>query len=293
MDKLITRNETLSIEQLDLDISNPRFKPEKNQTEAMRSLLSVEKDGEKVFALASDICRIGMLDPGDSLYVIESEISTGRYIVLDGNRRLTALRLLSQPTLLERDEIGISSTIRNRFKRLQKDFVNRWPTMVNVVIFPTRKSADHFIHLRHTGENAGAGRSAWSALQIARFDHTGTWQCIEHLRAVNMLNLDVINKLDSSSFEITNFERVVLKMEFQSKFGFTIGNNSYEITNEESALHALPIVARDVVTGRVHTRGEFETVKSMQSYFDEVESQVSAAILSAKIPSKTSQSNKI
>lgn len=265
----------VSIEQLDLDVSNPRFKPETNQTEAMRNLLSVEKDGEKVLELASDICRVGGLDPAESLYVMESE-TPGRYIVLDGNRRLTALRLLSQPTTLDREELEISPAIRNRFKKLHAEFFGKWPQNVDVVISPNREAARHFIHLRHTGENAGAGRSAWSALQIARFDNTGTWQCIEKLRENNRLNLDVTNRIDSSAFEITNFERIVLTREFQAKFGFKITSTSVEFTNEHKAMLALSIVAEDVVSQRVHTRGEFDTVNKMQGYFSEVEAKVDA-----------------
>lgn len=266
---------SVSVEQLDLDVSNPRFKPETNQTEAMRNLLSVENDGEKVFELASDICRVGGLDPAESLYVMESE-APGRYIVLDGNRRLTALRLLSQPTTLDREELEVNPTIRNRFKKLHSEFSGKWPQKVDVVISPDRESARHFIHLRHTGENAGAGRSAWSALQVARFDNTGTWQCLEKMRAKGKLNLEVTNRIDSSAFEITNFERIVLKREFQTKFGFNITSTSVVFSNEYRAMLALSIVADDVVSQRVHTRGEFETVEKMQGYFSEVEAKVDA-----------------
>lgn len=75
----------LKITQLDLDVENPRFSPEENQTEAMRSLLAVEKNGEKVYELARDICDAGMLDPGDRLYVIEDVGQPERYIALEGN----------------------------------------------------------------------------------------------------------------------------------------------------------------------------------------------------------------
>jgi hypothetical protein len=56
---------------------------------------------------------------------------------------------------------------------------------VDVVILQAARKL-RFIRLRHTGENAGAGRSAWSALQIARFDNTGLWQALEYLRGANV-----------------------------------------------------------------------------------------------------------
>lgn len=281
------RKETLSVAQLDLDVSNPRTKPEDNQTEAMRSLLSVERDGEKVLALALDICEIGMLDPGDRLYVMTSKHEPNRYIVLDGNRRLTALRLLSQPGLLDRDDIGLNTTMRQRFRRLQTEFPNKWPSDADVVIFDDREAANRFIRLRHTGENDGAGRSAWSALQVARFDHTGLWQCVEQLRQAQVLNLDVINELDRSAFEITNFERVVEKVAFQKRFGFTLGSKKFEIgADKQRALQALSRVASDVVSGRVHTRGEFTKAEFMSGYFNEVDTAISPATSQPSTPTE-------
>lgn len=275
----MARKETLPITDLDLDVINPRTKPEENQFEAIRSLLAVEHEGEKVFALAHDICSVGMLDPGDRMYVIKSEVTPDRYTVLDGNRRLTSLLLLSQPGLLDRDDIGLNDAMRHRFERLQSEFPNQWPIEVDVVIFDNRESAKHFIRLRHTGENEGAGRSAWSALQVARFDNTGLWQCIQHLRTENMLGLDVINELDRSAFAITNFGRVAAQAEFQRRFGYTLTKTSFEIGKDRvRALFALSKLAADVTSKRVDTRGEFEKAELMKPYFDEVDATVSAAM---------------
>lgn len=119
------RKATYPVSQLDLDKINPRINAVENQTAALKELLSVEKEAEKIYALASNICEMGMLDPGDRIYVIPSLVEQDRYIVLDGNRRLTVLRLLSQAALIDRDDIGISSSMRQRFKRLQREHEGR------------------------------------------------------------------------------------------------------------------------------------------------------------------------
>lgn len=271
------RKATYPVSQLDLDKRNPRINAVEDQTTALQELLSVEKDAEKIYALASNICEMGMLDPGDRLYVIPSTTESDRYVVLDGNRRLTALRLLSQATLVDRDDIGLSSVMRQRFKRLQRDQAGRWPTEVDVVVFDSRQAANEFIRLRHTGENAGAGRSAWSALQIARFDNTGTWQCLEQLRHDNALALDASNALDRGEFAITNFERVANVVAFQTRFGYSLGSSFTVIDSKERPYKALSKVASDVVSGRVHSREEFAEAKNMSRYFDEVEAFISPA----------------
>lgn len=269
---------SVNVAQLDLDIVNPRIKPEDNQTEAMRSLLAVEKDGEKVYELARDICEAGMLDPGDRLFVTPIAESVDRYVVLEGNRRLTALRLLSQPGMLDRDDIGMTSAMRNKFKRLQTEFKDSWPVEVDVVVFDSREAAKRFIRLRHTGENAGAGRSAWSSLQVARFDNTGLWQCLSYLRESRALDLAVINALDRSVFSITNFERVSGTLEFQERFGVSIGRTTFKITaDQQRGTTALAKLASDVVSGRVDSRGEFAEARHMTSYLNELERYVDEA----------------
>lgn len=272
------RKATYPVSQLDLDKINPRINAVENQTAALKELLSVEKEAEKIYALASNICEMGMLDPGDRIYVIPSLVEQDRYIVLDGNRRLTVLRLLSQAALIDRDDIGISSSMRQRFKRLQREHEGRWPTEVDVVVFENRQAANEFIRLRHTGENAGAGRSAWSALQVARFDNTGTWQCLEELRHENAFSLEVSNALDRGDFAITNFERIANVAAFQSRFGYTLASNFAVVGTKERVYKALSKVATDVVSGRVHSREEFAEAKGMARYFDEVEAFVSPAM---------------
>ncbi|WP_133167953.1 hypothetical protein [Burkholderia gladioli] len=272
----MTKKETVSVTQLDLDTHNPRTTPEGNQTDALRSLLAVERDGEKVYELARDICDVGMLDPGDRLFVLPSK-EKNRFIVLDGNRRLAALRLLSQPGLIEREDIGLNQSLRNRFKRLQVDHANNWPSNIDVAVFDTREQANRFIRLRHTGENAGAGRSAWSALQIARFDHTGIWQCLSALRDAGELGLDVLNELDRSEFNITSFDRVVSTEEFQRRYDCSVGKNSFFPGGDAPrAMKALGKVANDVAFGRVHSRGEFAEAKTMSAYFEEVDAFVNS-----------------
>lgn len=263
------RTDTLDIAQLDLDLQNPRGNPTSNQTHAMKELLAVEGNGEKVFVLALSICERGMLDPGDRIYVIE--ISPGRYTVLDGNRRLTALRLLSQYNLVDREELQLSSQMRSRFKKLQSKYPGAWPQKADVVVFESRESANLMIRLRHTGENEGAGRSSWSALQVARFDNAPSWRAISQLREREMLELHTLNRLSRGDFAITNFERVAGTDRFKTLFGASLASfQQNSVAVPDRALAALAKLANDVASGRVTSRDEFEKEEKMGDYLDEV-----------------------
>lgn len=285
----MTIKATVDVGNLDLDPINPRTNPEADQTAAMRSLISVERDGEKIYALAQNICEMGTLDPGDRLYAIESDNEVGRYVVLDGNRRLTALRLLSQPGMLDRDDIGLSASLRQRFKRLQRDNPGRWPSQVDVVIYESRESAAPFIRLRHTGENSGAGRSAWSALQVARFDSSGIWQCLKQLRDEGALDLVVMNQLARSEFPITNFDRVAGTAEFQTRFGVSLGESTFSIVGPKPrAVAALVRLTADVASGQVDSRGRFAEARTMTPYFDEIEQAITPSPSSPPVPTPDS-----
>lgn len=268
---------TVDIAQLDVDLLNPRGNPTSNQTEAMRELLAVEGNGEKVFVLALSICELGMLDPADRLYVVET--SPNRYTVLDGNRRLTALRLLSEPSLVDREDLQLPSAVRNRFKKLQSKHAGAWPQKVDVVIFEDRESANQMIRLRHTGENEGAGRSSWSALQVARFDDAPSWRAVCELRRRGLLELQALNRLDRGEFAITNFERVAGTDKFQKLFGVSLA-----LFQAESALvprrglAALAKLANDVASGRVTSRDQFEKEDYMGPYLAEVERAIATPV---------------
>lgn len=269
---------TIPSEAIDLDLDNPRTGKKADQTDALRSLLAIERDGEKVFALAADICGIGMLDPGDRLYVIESPKAKGRYIALDGNRRVAALRLLNNIEIAEDPEVGLTQLMRQRFKKLRNDPNSKWPEEVDVVVFKSREAAKHFISLRHKGENAGAGRSEWTALQIARFDNSGLWQCLTALRTEGLLDQIVISKIENASFAITTFERIAGNALFKSEFGCSISDYAFDPgAQADIALQGLAWLARDVAVETVSSRGAFQTAEGAHPYIQTLKASVQAA----------------
>ena len=89
----------LSIDDLLLDQVNPRLDPVENQSAALEALVALNH--EHVRNLMIDIKENG-LDPGDSLYVMRNDDEANDCVVLDGNRRSSALIILSNPSLLRK-----------------------------------------------------------------------------------------------------------------------------------------------------------------------------------------------
>lgn len=89
----------ISVSSLLIDIKNPRLpKPNLGQREAQQE--SAQTQQRKLLALAKDIVTYG-LNLSELPIVMElKDDSLKRYVVLEGNRRLVALRALENPEWL-------------------------------------------------------------------------------------------------------------------------------------------------------------------------------------------------
>ena len=93
----VSRNEYS--DRLLADSANPRLaQTSEGQRETLRALAT--EQGAKLTVLAKDIVEYG-LNPGDPFYVIQLEDRNQRFVVIEGNRRLAALRALENPNIFE------------------------------------------------------------------------------------------------------------------------------------------------------------------------------------------------
>ncbi|MEN0015015.1 MAG: hypothetical protein AAGC46_16720, partial [Solirubrobacteraceae bacterium] len=136
---------------------NPRHEPVASQRDAVRAL--VRREGQGLVTIATSIAARG-LSPAENLFVIDDEASRN-YIVLEGNRRLAAIRLLNNPDLAEGTDHA------RAFKRLATG--TKPPTTADCSIFADREEADPWIVLRHTTGHRGAGVQPWSTLAATRY----------------------------------------------------------------------------------------------------------------------------
>src|SRR5690606_21470645 len=86
----------IDIASISLDVKNFRHAEVSSERDAIRLLLEDEKN-HKILGLAQDIVAQKTLDPSSLLIVMEEENSPGKYIALEGNRRITALKTLASP----------------------------------------------------------------------------------------------------------------------------------------------------------------------------------------------------
>ena len=148
----MAETETFSPADLRIDDLNPRIEqPNVGQRKALQEIARLM--GRKLQVLARDILDNG-LDPSSLPIVMEHGEEHGRYIVLEGNRRLAAIRALESPEVIaDAVKPAVLGGIRKLSKRYQSSPIEE----ITCVVVKDREQARHWMELRHTGGNPGSG----------------------------------------------------------------------------------------------------------------------------------------
>ncbi|WP_131809622.1 hypothetical protein [Mycolicibacter sinensis] len=237
----------LSWADLVLDDENPRLEEGGETTRESVNAL-IELDATKQINMARDIAESGTLSPFELPGVI---LEDGLYIVVEGNRRVAALKMLRSPDLID------DQRIRRRVEAIISAN-GAGPDEVACSLFENRESARRWIELRHTGENEGRGLSPWTTDMSERFNPTpgsqtglamqlrdlmvnaypSDTQLLGHLTTIfrggyNTAGARVRRR-------VTTLGRLILPKQMQEAFGYTIerASGAIRVVGPEQAVHA-------------------------------------------------------
>ncbi len=144
----------LSVTSLLLDPHNPRI-PDSGESLSQRDLLADLVANDKVYDLAKSIVENGYY-PVEALIFVEDQKK--KYVV-EGNRRLAALKLLMSP------EMAPDAGWERRFRALSNRIDLNAVRKVKVIKAPTREAAAPVIMSKHTRSQV----ESWSPLMQAKF----------------------------------------------------------------------------------------------------------------------------
>lgn len=144
----------LSVANLNLDAKNPRLGRE-TLSRAPREIIQYLFEHDKALDVAASIATRGFF-PNEPLLAIREN---GRTVVIEGNRRLAALKALREPGLLEGAQARQVERLSRRITDLQSI------ATVPVTIAPNRRATDRQIVGRHIGSPV----LAWRAENRASF----------------------------------------------------------------------------------------------------------------------------
>ena len=213
----------VSIRRLYLDPKNPRHIPIENQKEIISYLI----ENEKIKELAKDIAEKGMTNPLDLVGIITEN---NKKLVVEGNRRVCALKLLDKPCLAPKKYQKYFTTLQGKVKNQI--------TKIPVHVFPNRDEAQPWLSTLHTA-SSNTSRKPWSPEQKTRFDQSVDGRP-DHAAALTILDFSLENNLispEKSQKVITTITRMLSTPEVRHAFGITTGvterNILINITKEE------------------------------------------------------------
>jgi len=241
--------EALLIRPADLliDEENPRIsQPNAGQHAAMQAL--AQYSDRKLLNLASDIISSGGLDPSNLPIVMLSGDESRRYTVLEGNRRLGALRALENPETLGD---SVSPNVLSEIRRLSREYQNNPIEYIQCLVVKDRDEARHWIQLRHTGENEGRGIVGWGSDESARF-RARTGERELHSQILDFLEQrGYLPPEDRKKIPVTSLKRLVETPEVRARLGIELRKGKLALlAGEKQVAKAILHVIYEFSTGK-------------------------------------------
>jgi len=144
------------LEKLLLDTKNPRIRAGHDQSDCIERLLRKPK---QMLALAKDIAANGL----STAPILVEPLKGKKYVVWDGNRRITALKLLNAPSLCGNKALAV------QFAAAAAKAVVQIPSKVDILASPDKQALLKEVLARHAGALEGAGQLTWDALLRTMF----------------------------------------------------------------------------------------------------------------------------
>lgn len=249
-----------------LNNENPRLRGG-STTQNETALELAQQQEDNLVRLAEDIVENG-LDPTSLTAVVATGDRRKRYDVLEGNRRILAIRALETPTLVAPALTpGSNRKLTELAARYEKEPIDE----VTCVLFDDEAQAMHWIELRHTGMNQGIGLVEWGADEKARFQelHKGrpnpARQLIDFVERTGGLSAAA---QASARKILTNVERLVETPYVRERLGIGLAEGQLVALHPADELKkGLTRVVEDLKTGQI-TVPQLYHAKDRRNYVD-------------------------
>lgn len=259
--------EDVPIEDLLLDSHNPRIRHGADQHDCIERIL---RDRSNFQNLLKDIAENG-LSPE---HILVSRNSEGKWIVRDGNRRVTALKLLNRPDLCAQDKAF--ELIARRAKESAPAGI---PTTIDCIACDDENIIAGYLERKHTGENEGVGQRGWSALVQALFNLNAGHRDIHRRAAQLILWAEERGLAVADDYPITTLTRG-LNTEHLKLIGFKVEADELVPTLPDHQSYALAArVINAVGTGEVNMKrtdepGSIFTPEAQLAFFTAVRNEI-------------------
>jgi hypothetical protein len=248
----------LSIENLRVNRANDRHGEVGNEDLAIAELFRLHDS--QMRNLAADIADVGTVY--DAPLVLQSD---GAHVVFDGNRRVTCLKLLHDPSRAP------SVDLRVFFAGLAEGKV--FPSEVVCQVEEDRNLIDNILFRRHTGSQRGVGQLDWNDRAKLNFvERTGQGTGINVAAEVERL-LAEADRLPEGNIPWSTMTRLLSSEEFRNRAGISTAGRRFRLTHDHGAVtDALHRVASDLAN-QVVTLGGLWNNEGKRSYLNRLEEE--------------------
>ncbi|AOL23160.1 hypothetical protein Ga0102493_112143 [Erythrobacter litoralis] len=188
-----------------------------------------------------------------------------RYVVFEGNRRVTCMKLLRNPNEAPNDEL------RQFFQDSRNDWEGRFPSRIACQVETDRDTVDDILSRRHTGSQSGVGQISWDDRAKHNFvQRTGRGGTVNVGASVEQL-LQQEDRLPDDRIPWSTLTRLLSSEEFRNRVGISTAGRRFTFTHQrEPVLNALERIARDLAQGHL-TLGQLWNNESKRRYLDNLE----------------------
>lgn len=252
--------QNITLDKLEINRANDRHGELENEASAIAWLFNTREVHMK--NLARDIVATGKIyEPP----LVSPE--NGNYIIFDGNRRTTCLKLLNNPSKAP------TTQLQDFFRNLKDEWDGTFPTEVLCQVEDDRDDIDEILFRRHTGTQNGVGQSTWDDRMkdnfVARSGKKTGFNIADEIEQ----RLDAAGMLPATKIPRSNLNRLLSSEAIRNRFGFSGQNKEFKFTHEpEVALKTLSRLAEEFSSGKV-VLGDIWDNESKLRYVEKLDRQ--------------------
>lgn len=192
----------------------------------------------------------------------------GKFVVYDGNRRTTVLKLLDEP------QKSPSADWAQFFADLRGKWSENFPKKVMCQIEQDPERLDEILYRRHTGQQGGIGQSQWDAPAKTNFERrTGKNTKLDLAEAIeNLLKVEEFLEV-GQKIPRSNMKRLFSAEQFRNRAGISIEKNKLIFTHDkDKVLGALNRIAHDLMSKKVTLDNIWDN-QAKRTYLNKLDSE--------------------
>lgn len=250
----------LALKALLVNSANDRHGELENETAAIAWLFTHHESAMR--KLAKDIAETGEIYEPPLVWPDGTN-----YVVFDGNRRITCLKLISQP------KRAPSLELQDFFKMLKTNWKGVFPDRVDCQIETDRERIDEILLRRHTGTRGGVGRNPWTDRMTATFvERTGKGGGVNVADEIEK-RLEANSMLPAKKIPWSTANRLLSSEGLRNRVGISVSRSKFHLTHPEHLL--LPIFRRiaEDLTNRNVVLGDLWDNEGKVAYLDRLETE--------------------